>query len=122
MKILTHARTTTHYPDVSQDPGIYTGYIIVVVVVVVFVDVDNGCECFGESRAAFNARFFGRLLSKQTFRLCGAPRSFFHCVEAHVRFIRPRVTILRAIERRVVVHVFQARGHGQIFHLCSGRA
>lgn len=82
-------------------PGICTSYIIVVAVIVV---VDNGCECFGESRAAFNARFFGRLLSKQTFRR--GPRSFFHRVEAHVRFIRPRVTILRAIERRVESSTF----------------
>lgn len=93
MKILTHARTT-HYPDISQGLGICTSYIIVAV-------VDNGCECFEESRAAFNARFFGRLLSKQTFRRCEGPRFFFHRMKAHVRFIRLRVTILRAIERRV---------------------
>jgi len=97
MKILTHARTTAHYPEVSQGPGICTSYIIV------FVVVDNGCECFGESRAAFNARFFGRLLSKQTFRrrstllfpscgstcpLCPPPRDHITCDRA--KNSRPR--------------------------------
>ena len=76
MKILTHARTTTHYPDVSQGPGTYTRYVVVVVVVVDkrFGEKERERERERERarslRPAFNARFFGRLLSKQTFRRC----------------------------------------------------
>lgn len=65
MKILTHARTTTHYPDVSQGPGTCTGYVVVVASSssTSIASVSERAAC-----AAFNARFFGRLLSKQTFR------------------------------------------------------
>lgn len=62
------------------------------------------------SRAAFSARFFGRLLSKQTSRRRGGLRSSYVAgCHACARIIRPRVTILRpadAGDDGVVVVVF----------------
>lgn len=52
MKILTFAATTTHYLSVSHARNARNR--------------KRRFQCFEESRPAFSARFFGRILSKQT--------------------------------------------------------
>lgn len=94
MKILTHAGTTMHYP-ISQGPGISCWLRHSLSITAASVSDES------RSRAAFNARVFGRLLSKQTFRRdAEGSRTFFNRVEARVAFYpSPRGHITTASRR-----------------------